>query len=341
MAYRRVFAIGGSAGGFDALLAIAQGLPADLPAPILIVIHTSPESPGYLPDILSRRKQVVAKNAVDGEFMQNGQIYVARPDHHLIVSKTGKLETPRGPRENRSRPAIDPLFRSVALSFGARAVGVVLSGGLDDGAAGLRAIKLCNGTTVVQDPSDALVDSMPMNALRSTTVDYCLPASEMARLISELASKEPEVRLPMLEGSNREHIKREVAIAAQSAPAMTIKEFGTPSIFTCPDCQGALLQIADAAPTRFRCHTGHAYTMETLLASLRERTEQALWTAARSLQEEAMLLEHLATHRQDLDVVAAKRYRDQAHALLLRADKIQRAENKKPIEALSTSSRVG
>ncbi|MBS0234812.1 MAG: chemotaxis protein CheB [Proteobacteria bacterium] len=324
MPYPRVFAIGASAGGIEALLAIVQDLPSGLPAPILIVVHISPDSPGYLPEILARNGPLPATNAVDGSLMQGGHIYVARPDRHLIVNKGGKIATPRGPRENRSRPAIDPLFRSVALSFGARAVGIVLSGGLDDGAAGLRSIKMCGGTAIVQDPADSIVDSMPMSAMRNATIDYCLPASEIAFRISELAHEEPERKLMAVEKQERKQIEREVAIAGKSSEGFAIREFGTPSIFTCPECHGALMRIRGDNPVRFRCHTGHAYTAETLLSELRETTEQAIWGAVRSLHEEAMLFDHIAEHWEEVDPVTAGYYRDQAKAMLARAEQIQR-----------------
>ncbi len=273
--------------------------------------------------------------------MQAGHIYVAPPDRHLLVDKLGKLETPRGPRENRSRPAIDPLFRSVALNFGARGVGIILSGGLDDGAAGLRAIKMCGGTTIVQDPADASVNSMPLSAMRNATIDYCLPASEIAFRMSELADQEPERKIMVVEKQDRRQIEREVAIAGKSTEGLAIREFGTPSIFTCPECHGALMRVRGDNPVRYRCHTGHAYTADTLLSELRETTEQAIWGAVRSLHEEAMLFDHLAGHWEDLDLQTAKDYREQARAILLRADQIQRTTDEdpaqRPVAAAATS----
>lgn len=211
MDYNRVFAVGASAGGIEALLTIVQQLPADFAAPILIVVHISPDSPGYLPDILARNGRLPATNGIDGTVIENGRIYFAPPDRHLLVDKHGKLQTLGGPRENCSRPAIDPLFRSVALGFGERSVGVVLSGGLNDGSAGLRAVTLCGGTTIIQDPSDAIFNSMPLNAMRNTTIDYCLPASEIGSQLSKLAQQRPEKKPASIPPTTRQQIAREVA----------------------------------------------------------------------------------------------------------------------------------
>jgi two-component system chemotaxis response regulator CheB len=325
MTHQKVIVIGASAGGFEPLLRIVSELPADLRAPLFVVVHIAPESPGYLPEILASRGSLPAKNAIDGDLMRNGHIYVAPPDRHLTIHKNGRMRTPKGPRENRSRPAVDPLFRSAALAFGSRVIGAVLSGGLDDGSAGLRGIKMCGGTTIVQDPADAIVNSMPANALRNATVDFCRPASEIAPLIVRLVEEESERIQPHLEPVMRKQLEKEVEIAENSYKAPAIKDFGLPSIFTCPDCHGALLKVRGDRPVRFRCHTGHAFTAETLLAEMGEATEQAIWGAVRSLQEEAMLLGHLADHWQEIDDATAKEYRRKAKAAMDRADEIRGA----------------
>src|SRR3954468_9683955 len=186
MATHDIVVIGASAGGIEALSNIVKNLPPTLAASIFVVVHISPDSPGYLPEILANRGPLPASNAKDGEKFARGHIYVAPPDHHLLVEANGTMRTSRGPRENRSRPAVDPLFRSAALAFGPRVVGVVLSGGLDDGTAGLRAIKMCGGVSIVQDPSDSLADSMPLTALRNVTIDYCKPSDELGQLLASI-----------------------------------------------------------------------------------------------------------------------------------------------------------
>ena len=187
MPTEQIVCVGASAGGIEALRTLVAGLPADFGASILVVLHTSPESPGILGNILDRAGALAAANAVDGERIQPGRIYVAPSDHHLLV-EPGRLRLTRGPKENRFRPAIDPLFRSAASVYGPMAVGVILSGNLDDGSAGLRAIKQLGGAAIVQDPEEALFPSMPRSALEHVRVDYCLPVAEIASVLTRLAS---------------------------------------------------------------------------------------------------------------------------------------------------------
>ncbi|HEX8145479.1 MAG TPA: chemotaxis protein CheB [Pyrinomonadaceae bacterium] len=178
MPTEQIICIGASSGGIETLRTLVTGLPADFSASIIVVLHTSAESPGILGAILDRSGPLPAANAVNREHIQPGRIYVAPPDYHTLV-EPGTIRLMRGPKENRFRPAIDPLFRSAASVYGPMAVGVILSGNLDDGTAGLRAIKQLGGTTIVQDPEDALFSSMPRSALEHVRVDYCLPVAEM------------------------------------------------------------------------------------------------------------------------------------------------------------------
>jgi two-component system chemotaxis response regulator CheB len=186
MTYRDIVVVGASAGGIEVIAAILRDLPADFPASMFIVVHIAPQSPGYLAEILDRAGPLPVANARNGEAFARGRVYLAPPDRHLMLEPTGCTRVARGPRENRARPAIDPLFRSAAHAFGQRVIGVVLSGGLDDGSAGLRSINMCGGTTVVQEPLDATVTSMPMHALRSSAVDHCRPAARLGSLINRL-----------------------------------------------------------------------------------------------------------------------------------------------------------
>jgi two-component system, chemotaxis family, protein-glutamate methylesterase/glutaminase len=325
LTYDNVVVIGASAGGIDALTQITQKLPPDLAAPVLVVVHIAPDSPGYLPDIIACRGPLRAKSAEAGEIMQSATIYVAPPDRHLIVEPNGRIRTPRGPRENRTRPAIDPLFRSAALAFGSGVIGVILSGALDDGAAGLRGIKMCGGTAIVQDPIDALVDSMPLSALRSVSVDYSRPAAEIGPLIGRLVKIKKRRPGVMMDDSLRKQFETELAIAGDARGAIAIEEFGTPSLFTCPECHGTLLRLRGERPLRFRCHTGHAFTADSLLAELNETTDHAIWNSVRTIQEGAMLLSHLADHWENVDPTVAERYRNKVKAALRRADVIRQA----------------
>jgi two-component system chemotaxis response regulator CheB len=184
MSRHDIIAVGASAGGLDALAHLVRGLSPDLRATLLVVLHISEKS--FLPDILSREGPLAATHAHDGERPAPGHIYVAPPRHHLLL-EGDHLRLVHGPRENRHRPAIDPLFRSVARSRREQAIGVILSGMLDDGVAGLFAIKARGGLAVVQNPADAAAPSMPRAALRYVDPDYCMPARDLGPLLSLLS----------------------------------------------------------------------------------------------------------------------------------------------------------
>jgi two-component system chemotaxis response regulator CheB len=298
-------------------------LPADLPAAIFVVVHVAPHSPGYLPEILSRSGPLPARSARNGERFTNGAIYVAPPDHHLLLESDRRMRVLRGPRENRTRPAVDPLFRSAALAYGPRVIGVVLSGGLDDGTAGLRGVKMCGGTTIVQDPADALVDSMPASALRNVSIDFCRPASALAALIGELVNvpaPEQEAELEDMRMRRTLEIESEMAKGRSS---LSITELGEPSLFTCPECHGTLLKLRGEKPERYRCHTGHAFTADSLLAELSEVTEEAVWNSTRAMQESAMLMMHLAQHWRQADPETADEFLRKAKAAQARANLIR------------------
>src|ERR1051325_9153043 len=186
-----IVVVGASAGGIEALRMLVAGLPAKLPASIFVVLHTSPQAPGMLAEILDNVGGLSARSAKDRERIRRGTIYVAPPDRHLLI-EPNRVRVTRGPKENRFRPAIDPLFRSAAQTYGPRTIGIILTGYLDDGSAGLWTVKQLGGTTIVQDPSDALIPFMPQNALAHVKVDYCLPLAEIAPLLVRLTSETEE-----------------------------------------------------------------------------------------------------------------------------------------------------
>lgn len=295
---RDIVVLGCSAGGLEALLKIVERLPERLPASLFIVQHTSPDSPGYLAGILEQRCSLPTTNPYDGEIFAQGRIYVAPPDHHILLEPENVVRVVKGPRENRSRPAIDPLFRSAALNYGERVIGVVLSGMLDDGVAGLRGIKMCGGTSIVQDPKDAIADSMPRNAIRSVSVDHVAAAHQISGLISELVTASALLR-PVGDPIMISDLKAELNASMGDLLAEDLLALGEPSFFTCPECHGALVKLRDRAPIRFRCHTGHAFTAQNLLAELQQATEEALWNVIRSLEETAMVRSHLAEHAEN------------------------------------------
>jgi two-component system chemotaxis response regulator CheB len=288
---RDLFFIGASAGGHEPLVKIVAALPARLEATLCVVMHTSPTNPGYLAEILQSAGKLAAVFPKDGEKMARGVIYVAPPDRHLLV-ESGRLRVIRGPKENRHRPAIDPLFRSAAVHYGPRAVGIILSGMLDDGSAGLRAIKDCGGTAIVQDPRDALCASMPEHALQTVAADYCVPALAIPELIQTLsAARTPAPRPPR----RRHQIAVEAAIAAGDLEGEELLDkMGRRSTLTCPECHGALWEIGDEHQLRFRCHIGHAYTAEYLAAGQGDGIQTAIAVAVRTLEDHAYLTDKLA-----------------------------------------------
>ena len=258
------------------------------------MLHIGANGLGILPEILEQAGCLPAANAKDGEMFEPGHIYVAPPDHHLLLERPRYLRVTRGPKENRSRPAVDPLFRSAAYAFGPRVIGVILTGGLDDGTAGLWSIKSRGGTAIVQDPEEAVAPSMPLSALKHVSVDHCMRLEEIAPLLVKLSRtpvEEKEV-LPMTK-----EMETEINIAKEAnAMESGIMDWGEPSYYVCPECHGVLLQLKEGSNLRFRCHTGHAYSMESLLAEFNERIEESLWSAMRSLEETVLLMRHMAAH---------------------------------------------
>lgn len=294
MESRNIIVIGASAGGFEAMKKLVRGLPPDLQASLFIVWHISPDVRGILPQVLNREAAIPVAHAIEGEKIEPNRIYVAPPDRHLLIENS-RVRVTKGPKENRFRPAVDPLFRSAAYSYGSRVIGVVLSGALDDGTSGLWTIKYHGGLAIVQDPNDAEVPSMPENALREVDVDYSVPISEMADLLVGLTKEQTETAEAVMEENGQ--TQTEIRIAAEnSAFESGIMKFGELSPFTCPECHGVLFRLRDGMRPRFRCHTGHAFSSDSLLTSVTEKIEDSLWSAIRGIEESMMLLNHLGEH---------------------------------------------
>jgi two-component system chemotaxis response regulator CheB len=292
MAKKDIVVIGASAGGMQALEQVVAGLPLDYAGSIFIVWHLAPGVESVLPSVLQKLGPLPAAHPQDGDAIAPGRLYVAPPDHHMLLER-GYIRVTRGPKENRFRPAVDPLFRSAAYVYGTRAVGVVLSGALDDGTSGLWVMKLRGSTTVVQEPADALYRSMPINALDSVAVDYRLPAAKIGALLGRLAHEEAPAPLALPE-RQRKLLEHEVKIAAEhEALEERVMDYGELSAFTCPECHGVLTLLKEGRIVRFRCHTGHAYSSDTLLQSTTELAEARLWDAVRALDETVMLLSDL------------------------------------------------
>lgn len=280
--------IGASAGGVQVLLKLAAALPADFPACVLVVLHVGAQR-SLMPELMNARGALPAAHAQDGQPLQRGAIFVAPPDHHMLV-EDGLLRITRGPKENHTRPAIDPLFRTAALARGKRVIGVVLSGGLDDGTAGLQAIKQCGGLAVVQDPADAEQPDMPASALANVEIDACVPAAALARTLLRLVGAPITASPPAMPTQ----IARDQAISTGVGDPMEhLNAIGQRSRFACPECSGVLWEINQSRPKRYRCHTGHGYTLRTLVDAHDAATDEALWGAMRALQEREALLRQL------------------------------------------------
>jgi len=294
---QRCIAIGASAGGVETLREVVSALPGDLSAPVFVVLHIPPFVASSLPQIISRAGPLRAVHPRDGTRIKAGCIYVAPPDHHLLVDD-GCVAVKKGPKENRFRPSIDALFRSVAYLYGPRAIGVVLSGALDDGTSGLWSIKRLGGTTIIQQPAQARFESMPRSALEYVKIDHALPSTQIGALLERLVNQPPAAGVAVQTALKR-RLAKEVQIAAENGAFQKgIMELGNLTPFTCPECHGALVEIAEAKMSRFRCHTGHAYTDNALLEAVMETTGEVLWQVIRSLEESVMLLRQIGKHLQ-------------------------------------------
>ncbi len=238
---------------------------------------------------MSRVGPLQAVYPEDRDPIQPGRIYVAPPDHHMSI-EDGCVRITHGPKENRHRPSVDVLFRSAALAYGAKVVGVVLTGNLNDGTAGLLAIKKCGGMAVVQDPTEASYPGMPKSAMERVRVDYCLPLSDIAPLLSNLARDAANEDRP---APSDMEMEVEIAAGETNAPE-AIEKLGRPSEFTCPECRGVLWELNDKDLLRFRCRAGHAYLAESLHEEQSETEEDMLWEAFRALEEGAALARRIA-----------------------------------------------
>ncbi|HUN96144.1 MAG TPA: chemotaxis protein CheB [Bradyrhizobium sp.] len=289
MGNRDIIVIGGSSGATAPLKQILSTLPADLPAAVFVVLHIPAQGIGILSTVASAVSRLPVVQAESGMVIKNGQIYIAAPDHHLLLFES-HIMLGRGPRENMVRPAIDALFRSAALQYGPRVIGVVLSGLLSDGAAGLTAIKRCGGMALVQDPSDAVANEMPLRALEATTVDLCVPCAKIGDILADLAHEQPGTKLPV-----PPEIRLEVEIAAgERIGSDSLAQIAEPAALTCPGCGGVLSALKADRPLRFRCQVGHAYTADALAKEQEGRVDEALRVALRIIEERAELVHRMA-----------------------------------------------
>lgn len=296
MAQRDIIVIGGSAGGLQVLQTIVSALPWDLPAAIFVVLHTTEDSPGVIPEILNRSSKLPVMYAVHNATILPSRVYVAPAGQRHMTLDRGKVRLEPGPRENRSRPSIDALFRSASYSYGNQVIGVVLTGNLDDGTSGLLAIKNRGGLAIVQDPEEAVAPSMPSNAIEGTNVDFILPAEQIGPRLVELAATQSSEKVQLVPNGD----------TSMSPTGQT---------YDCPECGGVLEETEEGGMLRLRCRVGHIYSPDSLMADQTQAVERALWAAIRSMEEQAEFSNRLAENsRQKRRVRLARRFAEKAES---------------------------
>ena len=320
--------IGASTGGFEVLRTILDTLPADFPAPVLIAMHIGALN-SQLPSLLATTAALQVRHAVEGDSLEPGTVLIAPPDRHMLVEGS-RIRLLRGAKENYSRPAIDPLFRSAAIAYREKVIGVVLTGDLDDGTVGLQAIKTCGGVALVQQPADATATSMPSSALRYVDVDGCLPRGQIASRLMELVGQ----RRPSASTTSSPTLELEntISLASGLASMEALDQVATRSALTCPECQGALWEM-DTFPLRYRCHTGHTYGPISMRISQDTAIEELLWAAVRAFHEKEQLMQRQSDaatssgrteQAQEYDM-SAQEARARAHSLIQLLDKANTA----------------
>lgn len=289
-----IVVVGGSAGALDPLRTLLGSLPADFDGAVFVVIHRAPDPHSTLSKILDRAGPLRAAPAGDREPIRHGHVYVAPPDRHLTLEK-GMVRVQPGPRENRHRPAIDPLFRTAARVYGDRVIAVLVSGFMDDGAAGLLAVRASGGFAIVQDPEEATARQMPDSALKYAGADRVLAAAEIGPEIVTYFSRRARggMTKPKAKKSKRE------SVFANLHAATPDESVGKPSTFSCPECGGVLWELKDDKLVRFRCRVGHAYTINNLGEEQDRAVEASLWAAMRALEEKAALEKRLSESMTD------------------------------------------
>lgn len=291
MRTRDIVVVAASTGGLEALTRLFAHMPADLPAAIFVVMHTGAHE-SILPSLLQKTCELRVQHAIHEEVFENGRIYIAPPDRHLLLSE-GKTWLSDGPKEHFTRPAADPLFRSAAIEYGPRVIGVILTGDLDDGAAGIKALRACGGYAVIQDPVDCDAPSMPRNAIQATSVQVVAPIAELGAAI--IRALEPIMDNPQTEDARvRQVAEIEDKIARDARADLTdLETIGGRSALTCPDCGGVVWKIGEGAPLRFRCHTGHGFSAAALENDQRVQSENAVWRVIRIIEEQIFLAQEL------------------------------------------------
>jgi two-component system chemotaxis response regulator CheB len=298
-----IIVIGTSAGGINASTELISQLNNKMDAAFFLVLHLSGKA---ISDLLLHRLKgyttLDCKIAKHGEKIAKGTIYLAPSDLHLLINEE-EIILGQGPTENRWRPSIDVLFRSAAAAFGPRSIGIILTGLLNDGAAGMSAIKRSGGICIVQDPNEAEFPDMPLSVLNIMPTDYCIPLFQMGNVITELTDRTPpkDYTIPA-------DVLAEAQIAERTSTSLNnLVKLGEHSLYACPDCGGGLWHMQDNKLERYRCHVGHVYTEKELFTRQGESLETTLWVALRMMEERSSLLEKMATdeRKKGLNTIAS------------------------------------
>ena len=334
----RIVVVGASAGGLEAIIAMVEQLPADLGAAVFIVQHIPAYTRSSIDQVIQNHTALRVTKPVDGASIEPNTIYVARADRHLMV-EPGRVVVSKGPRENRFRPAVDALFRSAAHAYRHRVVGVVLSGALNDGSSGSWTIKRFGGTVIVQDPEEAMFSDMPRETMQYTEVDHVLPAVRIGRILTDICRE--QIDTPGQHTTdNARLLEMEIELAkGKNGVEMGILNLGTPSSLACPECHGVLAKFEEGRLVRFRCHTGHAHTVESLLASVRENVEKSMWEVMRGMEESKILLDTLAEQMENSQNYSmAETYRERAEEVQEQAKRVQEAIHQSDQSAVGADS---
>ena len=334
MPHRDTIVIGASAGGVDALIRLAPLLPADLAAAVFVVVHLSPHSNSHLAERLSAAGPLPAMAAADGDLIKPSRIYVGVPDRHLMI-EGNRVRLTRGPRESHTRPSIDVLFRSAAFHRGPRTIGVVLTGMLDDGTAGLWAIKDRGGIAITQSPQEAAYASMPETAARHVAVDYVVTLERLPAILQKLTTQEISVEGAMPDRK----LDIEDQIAREGNGGRDVRSLGPPSFYTCPECHGSMIAIEEGSIKRFRCHTGHGFTAAALAERGLDEIEKTLYSALAQLEEHKSVLRELEqAARRAADHQAAERHAAEARETSRTAQRLRELTMAPPFSSQESSS---
>jgi len=330
---RDIIVVGASAGGVEALKTFLKHLPVELEVAVLIVLHIPEHSRSRLSEILQRETAWKVSPAKDGEHIVKGKVYVAGANAHMLVENY-QIVLGKGPKENRFRPSIDALFRSAAYNYRQRVIGILLSGSMDDGNSGLWTIKRLGGLAIVQDVQEAVFPQMIMNAKHYVDIDYEVSVDEMGNLLKKIIEDSSSPEVSELSEEEAKLLELEIIVAKKdNSLELGILEKGVFTPITCPECHGALVQLKEGKVVRFRCHTGHAFTISSLMAGISKAINEQLWQSMKSMEENAILLEKLSAlfletgYEQISQSYSqkAQEYRDksrQVHAIILSHNEI-------------------